>query len=306
MKCISCEIEVNPKWKHAIDRNICPFCGQSIMEELLKGLLSTLQDTMEKLQSYSDQVDDWLLSNYNYVKTDDPALVSYVPQEVLKELLKALRKDLDQDDFERKKTTIKVKIDDEEKEVVTEKIQSNSRTAGFFERAEIIKKGSVDGDGDGDGDGNEVVDTSEREVVQLGSAKPAKPKSFKSAAERTKYLKELKAKIEEEGKSGVISQKGLATMMATTEGADAEDVAAFQSAIGGGDIVNSALSSPATLDDEDRMAERVLSMNLKAASRGNNNAKGHDGGYNQKDAQALQNLVDKAQGTNMGGGFSRS
>lgn len=300
MKCISCEIEINPKWKHAIDRNICPFCGQSIMEELLKGLLSTLQDTMEKLQGYSDQVNDWLLSNYNYVKTDSPDLVAYVPQEVLKELLKELRKELDHDDFERKKTTIKVKTGDGEEEVVTEKIQSDSKTAGFFERSGLIRKGASDG-------GDEDVDTGDKEVVQLGTAKPAKPKSFKSAAERTKYLKELKEKIEEEGSSGVISQKGLAAMMVTanSEGADAEDVAAFQSVIGSGDIVNSALSSPTSLDDEDRMAERVLSMNLKAASRGNA-AKGHDGGYNQKDAQALQNLVDKAQGTNMGGGFSRS
>src|SRR5277367_6689273 len=144
MKCISCEIEINPKWKHAIDQNICPFCGQSIMEELLKGLLSTLQDTMEKLQSYPDQINDWLLSNYNFIKTDNPSLVTYVPKEIIREL----KKELDSEDFDRKRTTIKVKTaDGEEEEVVTEKIQSDSKTAGFFERSGLIKKGVRDEDG---------------------------------------------------------------------------------------------------------------------------------------------------------------
>lgn len=297
MKCISCEIEINPKWKHAIDRNICPFCGQSIMEELLKGLLSTLQDTMEKLQSYPDQVNDWLLSNYNFIKTDSPDLVSYVPKETIKEL----KKELDNEDFDRKRTTIKVRTaNGEEEEVVTEKIQSDSKTAGFFERSGLIKKGARD-----EGGGDEDLDTGDQAAATPTSQKPPKPKTFKTAAERTKYLKELKEKIETEGSQGIISEKGLVAMIdpANLDSVDPEDVAALQSAIGSGDIINSALPAPLD-DDEDGMTKRVLSMNLAASNR--NSIKGHDGGYNQKDAQALQNLVDKAQGKNMGGGFSRS
>jgi hypothetical protein len=293
MKCISCEIEINPKWKHAIDRNICPFCGQSIMEELLKGLLSTLQDTMEKLQGYPDQLNDWLLSNYNYIKTDSSALIEYVPKEALKEV----RKELDNEEFDMKRKVIKVKDGKGEQEVIVQKMASDSKTASFFERAEIIKRDASNEDGDED------VDSGESGSIQLGSSKPQKPKTFKTAAERTKYLKKLKEKIEHESSQGIIGEEGLAAMIdPSNETMDPEDMAALQSVVGSGDIINSAL--PAPLDDEDRMADRVLSMNLSASNR--NSVKGHDGGYNQKDAQALQNLVDKAQGKNMGGGFSRS
>jgi hypothetical protein len=295
MKCISCEIEINPKWKHAIDRNICPFCGQSIMEELLKGLLSTLQDTMEKLQGYPDQLNDWLLSNYNYIKTDSSTLIEYVPKEVLKEV----KKELDNEEFDMKRKVIKVKDGKGEQEVIVQKMASDSKTASFFERAELIKRDASNEDDDRDED----VDSGESGSIQLGSSKPQKPKTFKTAAERTKYLKKLKEKIEHESSQGIIGEEGLAAMIdPSNETMDPEDMAALQSVVGSGDIINSAL--PAPLDDEDRMADRVLSMNLSASNR--NSVKGHDGGYNQKDAQALQNLVDKAQGKNMGGGFSRS
>jgi Zn-finger nucleic acid-binding protein len=296
MKCLSCQANIDPKWHHAIEINVCPYCGNPVMEQLLKELLSTLQDTMEKLQSYPDQLGDWLLSNYDYIKTDNPNLKNYVPQEILKNM----KKELDDNDFDRNKKTIKVKTDRGEEDVLVEKIQSDSKTASFFERAEIIKRDASNEDGD---DRNEDVDSGESGSIQLGSSKPQKPKTFKTAAERTKYLKKLKEKIEHESSQGIIGEEGLAAMIdPSNETMDPEDMAALQSVVGSGDIINSAL--PAPLDDEDRMADRVLSMNLSASNR--NSVKGHDGGYNQKDAQALQNLVDKAQGKNMGGGFSRS
>src|SRR5579885_95705 len=106
MKCITCEVEINPKWKHAIDINVCPFCGQHIMEEHLKNLLTSLGETMEKLQAYPQQLDDWLLSNYNYIKTDSPNLKMYLPKETVKEL----RKELDEAEFqEKKRSVVKVK-----------------------------------------------------------------------------------------------------------------------------------------------------------------------------------------------------
>lgn len=69
MKCLSCESIVDPKWKHAIDSNLCPFCGSSIMDEVLKVHLSTLAEVMVLLnEQYTEQLDDWLSSNYNYFK----------------------------------------------------------------------------------------------------------------------------------------------------------------------------------------------------------------------------------------------
>lgn len=290
MKCVSCEVEINPKWRHAIEINICPFCGQAIMEELLKSLFSSLQETMEKLQAYPDQLNDWLLSNYSYIKTDDITLKNYVSKDDLKEM----KRELDGEEFERKRSIIKVKTERGEEEVVTEKIQSDSKTAEFFARAELIKTPARDGD----------MDTGDGDDVEVQPIKAAKPKTFKSAAERTEYLKKLKKKIESEGSPAIIDENGLAAMIqpSSLETADPSEVVAYQSMIGGSDIINSALPNSG-LDDEDTMTNRVLSANLAAAAR--KDPKAQSGGYNAKDAQALQNLVDKSKGTNMGGGFSR-
>lgn len=298
MKCLSCESEINPRFKHAIEQNICPFCGGSIMEELLKSLLISLQDTMAKMQAYPDQLNDWLLSNYNYIKTNSPELMSYVPKEALKEM----KREVDGEDFDRKKKLIKVKTEQGEVEVMTEKIQSDTKTAGFFERAQLIKRGDDDAEGSGDLDSGNASDA----TVESQPAQSNKPKTFKSAAERTKHLKELKQKIETEGSQAIVSEKGLAAMIDPDqmESVDPLDVATLQSVIGSGDVINSSVYSAATTNnDEDALTNRVLSMNLaKAVTK---NGRGQDGGYNDKDARALQNLVDKAKGANMGGGFSR-
>lgn len=272
------------------------------MEELLKSLLSTLQNTMEKLHSYPDQLNDWLLSNYSFIKTDSPDLKNYMPKEALKEL----RKELDHEDFERKRSVIKVKTGDgEEEEVVTEKVQSDSKTAGFFERSGLIKRGTNDGD---------VDSVPDEDDVQLNPVKgPAKPKTFKTQAERNNHFKKLKEKIETEGSQAVISEKGLAAMIDPNnlDSANPEEVAAYQSMIGDGDIIKSAL--PSTLDDEDGMTDRILAANLAAKG---NKGKGHSGDYNPQDVQSLQRMQAKVRdahkafenGDNRDGknGFSRS
>lgn len=143
MKCVSCEIEINPKWKHAIDQNICPFCGKDIMEEHLKNLLSSLCDTMENLSAYSDQLNDWMLSNHNYIKTDSENLYLYVPKEQLKDLYKN-ENDKSFQDRKDKKFKVKVMTDAGEEEIVAEKIQSEEKTNDFFLRAEAVKP-NIDG-----------------------------------------------------------------------------------------------------------------------------------------------------------------
>ena len=70
MKCMSCEATIDPKWKYSIQNNLCPFCGQLIMEDFLKDNLSILSETFDKLKEYSDHLDDWLQSNYGLVKLD--------------------------------------------------------------------------------------------------------------------------------------------------------------------------------------------------------------------------------------------
>jgi hypothetical protein len=128
MKCDSCEIEINPQWTHAIEINVCPYCGKSIMAEHLKNLLSTLRETMNQLQPYSDQLNDWMLANHQYIKTTAD-LTPYLPKDYLK--------NIKPQKSEPQKTIIKTENGEE---VEVEKIQTNEETNAFFRRAEAIKK----------------------------------------------------------------------------------------------------------------------------------------------------------------------
>lgn len=72
MKCNSCESEIDPKWRHAIDNNLCPFCGQLIMEESLKNLLSSARSILDELNnSYKNEFIEWAKKNYNLVYFED-------------------------------------------------------------------------------------------------------------------------------------------------------------------------------------------------------------------------------------------
>jgi Zn-finger nucleic acid-binding protein len=133
MKCKSCELEINPQWKHAIETNICPFCGQSIMDAKLKDLLGLLQTTLDELKEYPDELNDWMLSNHNFIKTDSTLLPNYLPEDYVRPRRK-------QPEVEGQKYTVKVKTESGEEEVVAEKIQSEKTTNEFFKRAEVLRK----------------------------------------------------------------------------------------------------------------------------------------------------------------------
>lgn len=138
MKCMSCEVEINPKWKHAININVCPFCGASIMEEHLKNLFSSLSETMENLSVYRDQLDDWLLSNHNYIRTDSEKIIQYLPKDHIDNLVDAAKRK------EGRKFTDKIiKENGEEEEVIVEKIQSDEKTQDFYKRAGISTKTNI-------------------------------------------------------------------------------------------------------------------------------------------------------------------
>lgn len=268
MKCISCETEINPKWKHAIDINVCPFCGKHIMEEHLKNCIAGLAAAMEDMQKYQEQLDDWLLSNHSYIKTDSPNLKFYLPKEAIKEL----RKEIDDEEFlEKKKTIVRIKTPDGdgniiEQDVEVEKVQSDAKTASFHERAQgnLNKK-----------DKREKVVTEEP----------------KSVVEKTKHYREMAARIKQEttealGEGGVVSM--ISPQM--LDQADPETVADFQSMINTGDIVASGLP-PASSGDDDEIPSVVLAMANMRKQGGNSDG----GGANEKDLAALRNMQAKVQ-----------
>jgi hypothetical protein len=280
MKCISCETEINPKWKHAIDINVCPFCGKHIMEEHLKNLLTALTESMDHLQQYPEQLNDFLLSNYNYIKTDSPDLKLYLPKEAFKEM----RKSLDEEEFQEKKKSIaKIKVPDgeggyTEEEIVVEKVQSDNRTQTFHDRANNMLKAE------------KAVDGEPKSVAE-------KTRDLKAVAEKIK--REVAASTKEGGVASMISREMIAE-------ADPEAVAEFQSLISTGDIVASGLPATSSMSDgdDDEIPSVVLAMaQMKKGG-------GADGGANEKDLRALANMQAKVQGgakrLNSGkGSFSR-
>jgi len=278
MKCVSCETDINPKWKHAIDMNVCPFCGKHIMEEHLKNCLANLAIAMDDMQKYQEQLDDWLLSNHNYIKTDSPGLKAYLPKEAIKEMRKAL----DDEEFqEKKKSIVKIKTLDEdgkvvEQDVVVEKTMSDDRTQTFHDRANNMLKAE------------KAVDGEPKSVA-------TKTKDLRAVAEKVKREVAAAMSSKEGGMASMISKESMAE-------ADPEAVAEFQSVINSGDIVASGL--PPTSDgDDDEIPSVVLAM--ASMKKG-----GADGGANEKDLRALANMQAKVQGgakrLNSGkGSFSR-
>lgn len=234
MKCISCEIEINPQWKHAVEINVCPFCGKHILEEHLKNLLTSLRETMDSLLSYPEQLDDWMLSNHSYIKTDSPKIGEYMPAEMLKEL-KVLDHDKSfQDRKNSQKSIIKVQTEAGEEDVLVEKIQSEETTNDFFKRAEVIKKNS--------------------DV---------------SPNEKTQHLKKVAQQIRRAGSQGLTDSEGGSMMISPEmlEGADQDAVSEYESMMAGGEIISSL---PDT--DDDDIPSVVLQMAQKNKGGSNSNA----------------------------------
>lgn len=280
MKCISCETEINPKWKHAIDINVCPFCGEHIMEEHLKNCVAALAKAMDDMAKYQEQLDDWLLSNHNYIKTDSPDLIKYISREEAIETFKLAetkQKPAGKEaTSEEPQTSVKkIKVPDGKggfvlEEVIVEKTQSEEKTNGFFDRAEVLK-----GSGKTSGKAPKA---------------PDEPEEPKSVAEKTRNLK---ARVAEIKKAGVeaIEENGMASMIDPDmlTDADPSDVAALQAAIDGGDpLVQSGLP-PSSDGDDDEIPSIVQSMANRALQKGGGNA------ANERDMQTLQEMQNKVR-----------
>jgi Zn-finger nucleic acid-binding protein len=71
MKCQSCQVTIDPKWKNAIEKNECPFCGEAIMDSVLKDLLTEAKDLFTELmkEEYKSSFVDWIRANYSFVLT---------------------------------------------------------------------------------------------------------------------------------------------------------------------------------------------------------------------------------------------
>jgi len=268
MKCISCESDINPKWKHAIEQNVCPYCGEYIMDEILKNLISLLADTMEKMQSYPEQLNDWMLSNYNFIKTDSEKLIDYLPKDSLKELKRVEDEKSFQERKENKKFTVKVKTEHGEQEVEAERIQSEDKTNEFFKRAEAVKP---------------------------------RLEGFQNASEKTQHLKRLAQQIKRAGVPLLANEDGASQFLSPEliEAADPDAVVEMQSLLEGNEI-----SSSLEVSQDEEIPAVVLSM----ASRGKAGSNPKDmSKLHQLQSRVNQSRNNFESGASRGkGGFSRA
>jgi hypothetical protein len=281
MKCENCQTDINPKWSHALTSNLCPMCGGQIMAEHLKDCLANLTVAMRDMNAqYPEQLNDWLLSNYNFIKTDSLNLKDYLPQETIKELTQQVKQvETELPPQEKTFTTMKIKNGKgqiEEIQVETKKIQTPEKTQSFFDRAEVpgIKKKG----------GAESADS--------------KSKPHSNIVERTQYLKEIANQIRKEGNKTYLQEDDLASMIESDGDLSIEELSAN---IDAGEMIQSAL--PTYSDGEE---EAIPSVVLNMANRATNKS----GTTNQKDLQALEELQQKSQGSSKrmlsgGGSFSR-
>lgn len=65
---MSCGANIPPEWVNAIQSNICPGCGNEIMNSATQELLQELTAAMERMPNDPQGVAGWLLSNYRFQK----------------------------------------------------------------------------------------------------------------------------------------------------------------------------------------------------------------------------------------------
>lgn len=98
MKCLSCEAQINPKWKHAIENNICPCCGELIMPEELKNGLMNLKKCIESLSNYQEPLEDWLFHNYKLMNITTNAFAKMVDSAVKERNIRKKYEDIEKDE----------------------------------------------------------------------------------------------------------------------------------------------------------------------------------------------------------------
>lgn len=144
MKCKSCQSEINPQWKFAITNNVCPFCGLQILDEQIKESFSTMSLLIDELleTDNEDQLQDWLYTNYSYVKVGSNYFNENLPKEQGK--FKRTVKESDDEDDEEEVEDYEDDEQEEDGKVVSKMSQKKANT--FFERAgvkKVVSKGKL-------------------------------------------------------------------------------------------------------------------------------------------------------------------
>lgn len=231
MKCKSCQGEVPPKFAHAILINMCPLCGDTIMDETLQISLKALKEAMCAVAFYPQEIFDWLKSNYGLYSEEEVAAK-------LKEV--------------EAKTTEAVKASYAGKVVHNNKVLPNP--------SEPTKQIELDKDG------NQIAGPSLQANEQTN--KFFKNAAANKALDNQQHYQKLAKEIRKNGSPALLSEGGAAGVitpdMAESMGeVDPVELAELRAAFGDTDV-NSGLD-PSDIDYEDEIPSIVMNMANKAS-----------------------------------------
>lgn len=259
MKCKTCEGDVPPKFAHAIATNICPFCGQEIMDGELQTALTDLKQVMTATESYPEEVFDWLKCNFNLVLNE-----GLVPEEEYNGL---------EDQYE----TALEKITELQTQLANVKPVARSGRAAAEKRAL-----EADKDEEGNDIGGEVIQDQET------TNKFFKNAQVKAPGDNASYYRDMVKQIKKTGTMGLMSEGGGTGMITPDmlDAVDSEETAEYQAMLSGGSsFINSSVQGDDYGGDDEIPAVALAMMNK---------AKSQSGDYNARDVAKLQELQKKA------------
>jgi len=77
MKCMTCQVDIPPTFKDAIQNNKCPSCGQAIYTDEMKSLITEIREALEKMPNDPEGLAGWIVSNYNLTKVGDASPATF-------------------------------------------------------------------------------------------------------------------------------------------------------------------------------------------------------------------------------------
>jgi len=80
MECLSCKTSIDLKWKHAIENNLCPLCGDKMMDDEFKNNFSLLREVMDSIKSNLPSIETWLFENYDLLVYNSDLYKSKLPR----------------------------------------------------------------------------------------------------------------------------------------------------------------------------------------------------------------------------------
>jgi hypothetical protein len=195
MNCQNCSIEIPPTWTAALTSNICPACGQPIMNEQVQTLIKELSAALVVLPNNAEAIAGWIISNYNLtkiaeydptqVKSSTPRrqAVAARPNGVLTaaDLLKGSKSDIDIDENMRKLNASKNKIPSLIKDIDVDLIDSDD-----YE----VEEEEFSGDDEGEFDKEEFMNSQIKRVMKNSDITPNLSKPLKAAFNNTAIKQE--------------------------------------------------------------------------------------------------------------------